>query len=81
MTFGAYVVTLIGYFLGVDPVFSSGGAGGWVLFGASLLVGAVGFALYPLYRWQVTGNRWFLLIASLGIPLALFLLWFAATTP
>ena len=47
-----------------------------MFFGASQIIGAVMFALYPFYRWQVTGNRWFLLIASLGIPLALFSLWF-----
>ena len=82
MAIVAYVVFLIGS-LGVAPLFQGytgdAGAEGWVFFGGSLLVGAVIFALYPFYRWQVTGNWWFLLIASLGIPLALFFLWFVVT--
>ncbi len=79
MTCLAYVVSAIGY-LAVSPMFSSGGAEGWVFFGVSLVVAAVVFALHPFYRWQATGNRWFLLVASLAIPLALFCLWFGATT-
>ena len=50
-----------------------------MFFGASQIIGAVMFALYPFYRWQVAGNRWFLLFGSLGIPLALFVLWFVVT--
>ena len=84
MTFAAYVIVVIGS-LGIRPLFSADagahGAGGWVFFGASLVVGAGMFAVYPFARWQVTGNRWFLLVASLGVPLALFSLWFVVTTP
>ena len=82
MAFVAYVVFCIGAFA-VAPLFQgyTGDAGveAWLFFGGSLLVGAVIFALYPFYRWQVTGNWWFLLIASLGIPLALFFLWLVVT--
>ena len=82
MAIVAYVVFLIGS-LGVAPLFRgyTGDAGveGWVFFGGSLLVGALIFALYPFYRWQRTRNWWFLLIASLGIPLALFFLWSVVT--
>ena len=78
-TFAAYVVFFIGS-LGVAPLLQGytgdAGAGGWVFFGGHLLLGAAMFALYPCYRWHVTGNRWFLLIASLGILLALHCLWF-----
>ncbi len=84
MAIVAYVVFLIGS-LGVAPLFQGytgdAGAGGWVFFGGSLLLGAAMFALYPFYRWHVTGNRWFLLIASLGIPLALLFLWLVVSTP
>ena len=82
MAFVAYVVFCIGAFA-VAPLFQgyTGDAGveAWLFFGGSLLVGAVIFALYPFYRWQVSGNWWFLLIASLGIPLALFFLWLVVT--
>ena len=82
MTFVAYVAFCIGY-LGVAPPFrgytGDAGAEGWVFFGGSLVVGAGLFAVYPFARWQVTGNRLFLLVAPLGIPLALFFLWFVVS--
>lgn len=82
MAIVAYVVFLIGS-LGVAPLFrgytGDARAEGWVFFGGSLVVGVVIFALYPFYRWQVTGNPWFLLVAPLGIPLALFFLWLVVT--